>query len=331
MLSIQQLMKALRKLQNNTVAGGDLVKSIKHVAVCANNTNETYKTTIIPVGTTLMTSLHNNEDKGDFNTTTTSSAVAAVTLEQQQLQTNSQSSSNTSNDNNSSQLPLNEQQITDNFHASHNKCFSLYSPLNANSSQLIQCNTKSNANTQDTNFSKTSENSTKGNTISTNSSSPLEYQHNHLTYQQQLHQTSNHHYHQQNPFNQQQQPLRSQSIQNFFQQQIFQHQFHTQHNQNLNTKQKQTQFAMSSLAAEPLTLQKSDGHNGHNDNIVDNESSVSSSATAAATSSSSSSSAAASCPETKHDENSSTEKSCFNTGLADILQFMELIGNLKVS
>ncbi|TMW41348.1 hypothetical protein DOY81_013571 [Sarcophaga bullata] len=63
MLSIQQLLKALRKLQNNTVAGGDLVKSVKHVAVCANNSkNEANTTTIIPIGTTLMTSFKSNQN-----------------------------------------------------------------------------------------------------------------------------------------------------------------------------------------------------------------------------------------------------------------------------
>ncbi|XP_065355843.1 uncharacterized protein LOC135950237 [Calliphora vicina] len=294
MLSIQQLIKALRKLQNNTVAGGDLVKSIKHVAVCAKNTTET--NTIIPVGTTLMTSVHNNDDEGDMKTAETSSMTGSQLSEQQQQTNNANSSSTTytSNDT-SSQLPL-KQQTQQNFHASHNKCFSLYSPLNADSSK-IQCNTETvEATTQESVFNKATVNNTSTKT------SPLQ-QLNHLQYQH--HQTPHHHHHQQ--------PQRSQRIQNFFQQQIF-HQFHTQHNQNLNTKQKQTQFAMSSLAAEPLTLQKEDARNGKED--------------CQDSAPSSSSSSSESCPDTKQ-QNSSTGKPCFNTGLADILQFMELIGNLK--
>lgn len=297
MLSIQQLIKALRKLQNNTVAGGDLVKSIKHVAVCAKNTNET--NTIIPVGTTLMTSVNINDDNGDMKAAETSSMTGSQLSEQQQQTNNANSSSSsttyTSNDT-SSQLPL-KQQTQQNFHASHNKCFSLYSPLNADSSK-IQCNTETaEATTQESVLNKATVNNTSTKT------SPLQ-QLNHLQYQ--YHQTSYHHH---------QQPQRSQRIQNFFQQQIF-HQFHTQHNQNLNTKQKQTQFAMSSLAAEPLTLQKEDARNGKED--------------CQDSAPSSSSSSSESCPDTKQ-QNSSTGKPCFNTGLADILQFMELIGNLKVS
>lgn len=303
MLSIQQLIKALRKLQNNTVAGGDLVKSIKHAAVCATETN----TTIIPVGITLMTSLHNNDDKRDLKKAATSS-LSVSELSEQDQQTNSNSSNcssssiYTSNDT-SSQLPL-KQQTQQTFHASHNKCFSLYSSLNVDSSN-IQCNRETSiATTQDSVINKATVNN-----ITFTTTSPLHQISCHL-----------HSYYQQ-------QPLRSQRIQKFFQQQIF-HQFHTQPNQNLNTKQKQTQFAMSSLAAEPLRKQKSDSRNGKEDchDTIDSESSSS----ATAPSSSSSSSSSASRPDTKQ-QNSSTGKPCFNTGLADILQFMELIGNLKVS
>ncbi|XP_023307644.2 uncharacterized protein LOC111689403 [Lucilia cuprina] len=297
MLSIQQLIKALRKLRNQTVAGGDLVKSIKHVAVCANNTTET--NTIIPVGTTLMTSLHNNyvdNDKGDLKAV--AAATSSLSEQQQQTNTTNSSSSNniyTSNNTTSSQLPL-KQQTQQNFNASHNKCFSLYSPLNADSS-YIKSETAKEAITQDSNFNK-----------KTSPPPPQQQLQHHLQYQH--HQTAQHHHHHNN--HQQIQPQqRTQRIQNFFQQQIF-HQFHTQHNQNLNTKQKQTQFAMSSLAAEPLSLQKSEGQNG-NEECQEN---------------SPSSSSSASCPDTKQ-QNSSTGKPCFNTGLGDILQFMELIGNLK--
>lgn len=290
MLSIQQLIKALKKLQNTTAAGGDLVKSIKHVAVSANNTNET--NTSLPFGTIFTTSLHNH----DKEESETSSIDASTLPEQQQQQTNSNYNKNCSNNsssvytsnNNSSQLCLEQKIQQSHFRNSHhNNCFSLCSSLNAESSNL-QCDRETfEATTQDSFSNKLS---VSYNTAICSTCSP---------------QSTNNHLH----IPHQQQPQRSQRIQNFYQQQIF-HQFHTQHNQN--SKQKQTQFAMSSLAAEPLTLQKS---NGKKDAIENDSSSTSSSA---------------SCPDTKQ-QNSSTGKPCFNTGLADILQFMELIGNLKVN
>ncbi|KAL7739234.1 hypothetical protein ACLKA6_015092 [Drosophila palustris] len=100
---------------------------------------------------------------------------------------------------------------------------------------------------------------------------------------------------------------RSQDIQRFI---------HTQRNvdsakstSHLNHQQQQqtTKFAMSSLAAEPLQaeISSSDGSNN---------------STAATGTDGTSCHEAVSSPD---------KKPCFNTGLADILQFMELIGNLK--
>ncbi|XP_034472276.1 uncharacterized protein LOC117780020 [Drosophila innubila] len=98
---------------------------------------------------------------------------------------------------------------------------------------------------------------------------------------------------------------RSQDIQRFI---------HTQRNvdnaksSSHHQQQQTTKFAMSSLAAEPLQaeISSSDGSNNTN-------------ATVAVTD-------GTSCHETV---SSPGQKPCFNSGLADILQFMELIGNLK--
>lgn len=106
---------------------------------------------------------------------------------------------------------------------------------------------------------------------------------------------------------------RSQQIQNFYQQQL--HQFHTQHNQSLWAKQKQTHFTMSSLAAaEPLSpLSSGDGlgaiaSNGDDTAKFNGENEADNCSSSAA---------------------SSSGKTCFKSGLGEILQFMELIGNLK--
>lgn len=287
MLSIQQLINALRRLQNNTIAGGDLVKSVKHVALCANNTTET--TTTIPTAKTYMTSL-----------ATSSMTVSRLPEQQQQTNTNSSCVSST-NDDTSSQLHLKQH----NCQTSHNECFSFYSPLNVDGSKKTLCREETaNANTQDSVLNHTPVITTKATTTALKTLCS--------------HQLNHYHHHHQHL------TQRTQRIQKFFQQQLFHHNFHTQHNQNLNTKQKQTQFAMSSLAAEPLTLQKPDDQNGKDcqRDSIDDESPTT------PPSSSSSSSSAASCPDTNQ-QNSAKGKQCFNTGLADILQFMELIGNLK--
>ncbi|XP_034097578.2 uncharacterized protein LOC117563380 [Drosophila albomicans] len=105
---------------------------------------------------------------------------------------------------------------------------------------------------------------------------------------------------------------RSQDIQRFIHTQgnvdsaksSHQHQPHHHHQQQQQTNK----FAMSSLAAEPLQaeISTSDG----------SSSTVSTGAASDATS----------CHEAA---SNAGKKPCFNTGLADILQFMELIGNLK--
>lgn len=117
--------------------------------------------------------------------------------------------------------------------------------------------------------------------------------------------------------------LSKQFVHNILQQrsQDIQRQLHTQRNgnnaksshpqqQHQQQQQTTTKFAMSSLAAEPLQAE-----------ISTSDGSSLTAATAAP-------GEGAAC----HDAASSAgKKPCFNTGLADILQFMELIGNLKVS
>ncbi|KAH8376981.1 hypothetical protein KR093_002494 [Drosophila rubida] len=96
------------------------------------------------------------------------------------------------------------------------------------------------------------------------------------------------------------QQQRSQDIQRFI---------HTQGNvDNAKSPQQTNKFAMSSLAAEPLQAE-----------ISSSDGSSSTAATGAANE-------GASCHEAA---SNAGKKPCFNTGLADILQFMELIGNLK--
>lgn len=92
---------------------------------------------------------------------------------------------------------------------------------------------------------------------------------------------------------------------------------HHHHQQQPQQQQQQTtKFAMSSLAAEPLQAEISS---------VDGVNSVAAGTDATGA-------AGTSCHEAATAAASSAgKKPCFNTGLADILQFMELIGNLKVS
>lgn len=79
-------------------------------------------------------------------------------------------------------------------------------------------------------------------------------------------------------------------------------------------QQQTTKFAMSSLAAEPLQAEISSGDGVNTVGTAGTEGSNATAGTA--------------CHEAA---SSAGKKPCFNTGLADILQFMELIGNLKVS
>uniref|UniRef100_A0A0A1X749 5'-deoxynucleotidase HDDC2 n=2 Tax=Zeugodacus cucurbitae TaxID=28588 RepID=A0A0A1X749_ZEUCU len=103
---------------------------------------------------------------------------------------------------------------------------------------------------------------------------------------------------------------RSQQIHKFYQQHL--HHFHTQNNQSLENKQ--TQYnAMSSLAAEPKTLKQEEqtaattnGQYTPEDGNTSNGSSCNG-----------------------NEQKNSSDKPCFNAGLGQILQFMELIGNLK--
>ncbi|XP_061391234.1 probable serine/threonine-protein kinase DDB_G0280133 [Musca vetustissima] len=295
MLSIQQLIKALRKLQNSTAinntAAGDLVKSIKHVASTAAET-----ATRAPSSTVLMTSLlnrreqhHEDELDAEVGRKTTSSLPKQQGEEQTNVYMGSHVGRSSSGDNNNANTTSNssssstdtskngnnhQQQQTLNC---HNECFSLYSSLDTDGS--IKATESENFTTQDPQTV----------VILSTTSSP----HSVATTQQRGPQHNHHHTHH-HSLNHQQNQLRSQRIQNFFQQQIFHQQFHTQqHYHNLNTKHKQTQFAMSSLAAEPLvaaattssatTLQKDDlnsnckvcGGGGHQ--ASDDESSSSSS------------------------------------------------------
>lgn len=71
---------------------------------------------------------------------------------------------------------------------------------------------------------------------------------------------------------------------------------------------------MSSLAAEPLQAEISSADGVNTVGTAGTEGSNATAGTA--------------CHEAA---SSAGKKPCFNTGLADILQFMELIGNLKVS
>lgn len=108
----------------------------------------------------------------------------------------------------------------------------------------------------------------------------------------------------------------SQDLQQQPQQQRFIHSKCSSQDSAKSSQQQQqtTKFAMSSLAAEPLQaeISSADGVN-----TVGTAGTEGSNATSGAA-----------CHEAA---SSAGKKPCFNTGLADILQFMELIGNLKVS
>ncbi|XP_073823714.1 uncharacterized protein [Musca autumnalis] len=318
MLSIQQLIKALRKLQNNTAINnaGDLVKSIKHVA--AASSTEGMPTLARAPSSVLMTSLLNNQREPQADELETKGETSSLP-KQQEEQTNGSSNVHSSSD-----CCSNHNDNTNNINATstsmssssckshqqqqqtlncHNECFSLYSSLNTdgskNSGEIQNFTTQDPNLTQTAVISTSSSSSPHQHTITTKQRGPPPHHINHLN--QQIQQ-------------------RSQRIQNFFQQQIFHHQqFHTQqHNHTLNTKHKQTQFAMSSLAAEPLAtapLQKDDltcnGSGGGHQTPSDDESS------------------SPSTSDANKQQNSKSGKPCFNAGLGDILQFMELIGNLK--
>ncbi|XP_017099001.2 uncharacterized protein [Drosophila bipectinata] len=87
----------------------------------------------------------------------------------------------------------------------------------------------------------------------------------------------------------------------------------TQHHPQQPHQQQQTttKFAMSSLAAEPLQAHKPDEITASGDKEAE------------------ATGLGASCHEVASASASAGKKPCFNTGLGEILQFMELIGNLK--
>lgn len=89
----------------------------------------------------------------------------------------------------------------------------------------------------------------------------------------------------------------------------------TQHHPQQQHQQQQTttKFAMSSLAAEPLQAHKPDEITASGDKEVEQPTGL-----------------GASCHDVASASASAGQKPCFNTGLGEILQFMELIGNLKV-
>ncbi|XP_020803951.1 uncharacterized protein LOC110180606 [Drosophila serrata] len=102
--------------------------------------------------------------------------------------------------------------------------------------------------------------------------------------------------------------------------QDIQRQIHTQSvsGQRAKSSQQQqqqttTKFAMSSLAAEPLQAHKADEITASGaDNAVESPG------------------LGASCHDVASASASAGTKACFSTGLGEIIQFMELIGNLKV-
>lgn len=333
MFSIQQLIKTLKKLQNNSSSssgsGRDVINNLKRAATTAES-SKTGKTTL-PTSTTLMTSLTctNNKSRecqqkeADDEIINPSSHQLCYSTRKQARPT--LNSNNKDNDNkckydmNSSQLlpPLltncrkTVAETACKRKNNRNQHFSIYSDLKENvsvlgaSEQKIQISTKLSVNEDIINTT------TYPRTITT---------------------------------------LRNQRIQNFYQQQLLY--FHTQQQQqqqpqNPNSKQKQAtkQFAMSSsLAAEPVPIsqqqQEEDELKDHHqianelkhqqpNPTYDNETSTisaSSKSTSPNSTSPISSSSSASCGS-----KTTAGKPCFNAGLADILQFMELIGNLKVS
>ncbi|XP_037960561.1 uncharacterized protein LOC119689737 [Teleopsis dalmanni] len=252
MLSTQQLIKALCKLQSN-IGNSDLMNILKHAA----NTTTALRPAVM---TSLLTA---HDVTSSTSSTHASSSTLLSTSPKQQKQQATDSS---------------QQQNEDNCEIIHTVNFSLVP--HSDESGAISSSVK-NANTQDLN------------------TAPIATAVTSATTKNNLNLYVNH----------------SQQIQKFYrQQQQHQQQFHTQQNQSLYAKQKQTQFAMSSLAAEPLVLKQDDivATNGSNDCCI------------------SSSENGGNITKQKNNSSSSTSgKPCFSTGLGDILQFMELIGNLK--
>lgn len=106
---------------------------------------------------------------------------------------------------------------------------------------------------------------------------------------------------------------RSQDIQRHIHTQSAKGQTSAKSSQQQQHQQTATKFAMSSLAAEPLQSQKSDeitASTGGGDVETPG--------------------LGASCHEVAAASASAGKKPCFSSGLGEILQFMELIGNLKV-
>ncbi|KAL9929823.1 uncharacterized protein ACN427_013568 isoform 1-T7 [Glossina fuscipes fuscipes] len=336
MFSIQQLIKTLKKLQNNSTSssssGRDVINNLKRAAATAES-SKTGKTTL-PTSTTLMTSLtctnnksreYQEKEANDEIMNPSSHQLCCSTRKQTRPTLNSNNNDNDNKckyDMNSSQLlpPLltncrkTVAETACKRKNNRNQHFSIYSDLKESvtvlgaSEQKIQISTKLSLNEDIINTT------TYPRAITT---------------------------------------LRNQRIQNFYQQQLLY--FHTQQQQqqqkqqpqNPNFKQKQAtkQFAMSSsLAAEPVPISQQqqqeeeelkDHHQIANElkhqqqpnPTYDNETSTisaSSKSTSPNSASPISSSSSASCGST-----STSGKPCFNAGLADILQFMELIGNLK--
>lgn len=321
MFSIPQLLKTIRKLQANGISGSDLVKSLQNAAIIGNNNNKQSSTTTTahmdtPLWLTSLLSAQGMTSSVSSislasSTVTDEETEATATVSLKQPQQASESSSSheheiTENENSSEASQQsssiesgsgagNSDSNSHKLSETQQHVVSLYSNLNENGSLSYTESTCTT--TQDSNKINTPNKivPTAAAAAATTTTTPQYFCHTN----------------------------RSQSIQNFYQQQL--HQFHTQHNQSLYAKQKQTQFAMSSLAAEPLSLKSQDdilsNHissngddaklNGNNEKGNDSTSSLKSVSSPGS-------------PE-------AAGKPCFNTGLAEILQFMELIGNLKVS
>ncbi|XP_017005410.2 uncharacterized protein [Drosophila takahashii] len=104
---------------------------------------------------------------------------------------------------------------------------------------------------------------------------------------------------------------RSQDIQRLIHTQSGTGQTRAKSSQQQQQQQTATKFAMSSLAAEPLQSQKADEITATKGGDVETPG------------------LGASCHEVASASASAGKKPCFSTGLGEILQFMELIGNLK--
>ncbi|XP_017465836.1 PREDICTED: uncharacterized protein LOC108358851 [Rhagoletis zephyria] len=290
MLSIQQLIKALRKLQNSCASnnGRDLIKeNLKRVAVVASATNTT-RNVVLGMSASVSPTRQTAEGAAEFGPTIVTSLPTlndAMISPKQPRKLKREHEQQLLLATNSSQPQQQKEQSYQLEQRQHSQVHEVNCQVGRQRSVSLDSPAIENGGVTAGPEYQIAVNSLKTTSTSAQASN----------YTTSLIYTTT---------------TQSQQIHKFYQQHL--HHFHTQNNKSL--KNKQTQYnTMSSLAAEPKALKQADQTGATTNGQHPSQDASSSNG---------------SCCNGNERKNSS-DKPCFNTGLGQILQFMELIGNLK--